>query len=917
MNMICRAGIIIGLYGIWGQAADQTALPMQPTEDRPLAERFAEPPPSARILRILHAQKDKPAEQDKILQQLAGQGFGGFAGNVAFDGYVDDDTKWPAFLRGVHMAKASGMSLWLYDECGYPSGSARDLTLRGHPEWAARGLLVTETNVCEGAVSLTLPPGKLVLAAALPRRNGIVALNEIRDLTSSVVVGHLAWQAPAGDWYVVVMTDDLIYESTHAAVSLAFKKPYINLLMEEPTARFLEVNHDRYAEKMGKDLGRYFTATFTDEPSLMNLWMRPMPYRVLPWSESLAKQFRKRTGRDLLPLLPALVTEAGPDGAKVRYAFWNMVGDLVSENFFGQIQTWCHQHNLASGGHLLMEEGLVGHVPLYGDFFRCIRRLDAPSIDCLTSLPPNVPWYIARMIGSVADLEKRPVTMCEVSDHSQRYRPKGDTRPIRIVTEDEIRGTCNRLVWGGINTLTSYYAFKDLTDEQLRRLNTHIGRCQTMLRGGHQVADIAVLYPIESVWTKFIPAYYGATSEAAARSIESAFDSVSSALYGANRDFTYVDSRALCDAKVSGGTLVHGDMRWRVLVLPATDTLPLEAWEKIAQFWRKGGIVISVGARPANSEKELPSARAQAISRELFGNGDMPKIVANKTGGIGIALPSGMLALAPKLIDSLLERDAACADPQSPVKITRRRIDGHDVYFAMNDGPADWNGEIRFCGRGVSEQWDPSTGKRVTLAEGTKVPVRLGPYGAMLFRAATAGTPQRLDGAGVSCPSMTCSALPAANKPSAGQGQFVRSDLTGDDVSGWCAAATLTKGQVDTFLFINFKYAEPLDLTAGEGLAIESSVPEGQRTSSELLVFIRTKDGSDYMAGTGRYLNVPGQTRAYAMFSQFKPFGQVKGALDLTQVTSIRIGWGGYFGVEGEKIVLTVKPPQRFACGAK
>ena len=99
-------------------------LPPLPPEERPLAERFAVPPPSARILRIIHSQKDNPEEQDQQLRTLAAQGFGGFAGNVAFDGYVDDETKWPAFLRGVRLAKAAGMSLWLYDECGYPSGSA-------------------------------------------------------------------------------------------------------------------------------------------------------------------------------------------------------------------------------------------------------------------------------------------------------------------------------------------------------------------------------------------------------------------------------------------------------------------------------------------------------------------------------------------------------------------------------------------------------------------------------------------------------------------------------------------------------------------------------------------------------------------------------------------------------------------------
>ena len=918
----CRIGIVVGLLatGCWADGAAATLLPVLPREDRPLAERFAEPPPSARILKIIHGQPDQPAAQDKMLQTLAAQGFGGFAGNVAFNGYVDDEARWPAFLRGVRMAKAAGMSLWLYDECGYPSGSARDLTLRGHPEWAARGLLVAETNTFGGAVSLALPPGKLVLAAALPRRDGAGVLEEARDLSSSVVVGQLTWQAPVGEWYVVAMTDDLIYEGTHAAVSLAFKKPYINLLMKEPTARFLEVTHDRYAEKLGQDLGQYFTATFTDEPSLMSLWMRPMPYRVLPWSETLAAEFRKRSGNDLLPLLPALVSEAGPRGAKARYDFWNTVADLVSENFFGQIQAWCHKHKLASGGHLLMEESLVSQVPLYGDFFRCARRLDAPSIDCLTSLPPQVSWSIARLLSSIADLEGRQVTMCEVSDHSQRYRPKGDGRPIRIVTEDEIRGTCNRLLWGGMSTLTSYYAFQDLTAEQLQRLNRHIGRCSTMLAGGHQVADIAVLYPVESVWPKFIPAYNGATSETAARRIESVFHSVGDTLYGAGRDFTYVDARALAEAKVKNGALTHGDLRWRVLVLPATDTLPLAAWEKVERFWRKGGMVIAVGALPANSEAQWPSPRVQALARELFGAGEEgPGMTTNAEGGVGVLLPTGMMALVPRMIDSILERDAACADAKAAVRITHRRVDGHDVFFAINDSGAAWSGEIRFCGRGVSEQWDPDKGTMAPLANGVKVPVRLGPYGAMLFRAAAADAPRRLSGPALTGLAMTCEPLPAI-KPEVGQGQYVRSELTGDSAAGWRAAATLTKGQVDTHLFMSFNYGQPLALAQSEGLMIDSSVPEGQRTSAELLVILHTKEGGDYIAATGRYLNGPGASRAYVLFSQFKPAGwspQAKEPLDRTQVVAIRVGWGGHLGTEGEKIALTVSPPQRFACGTR
>lgn len=891
-----------------------------PAENRPLAERFANPPASARILRIIHKQHDNPTLQDKQLQQLAAQGFGGFAGNVSFDGYVDDETKWPAFLRGVRMAKAAGMSLWLYDECGYPSGSARDLTLRGHPEWAARGLLVAETNSTGGEVSIAMPPGKLVSAVALPVRDGIAQLDQAADLAASVSGDQLRWQAPAGDWRVFAMTDDLIYSNTHAAVSLAFKKPCINLLKPEPTRRFLEVTHDQYAARLDQNLGKWFVSTFTDEPSLMNYWMRPMPYRVLPWSESLAKEFKKRRGERLEPLLPALVTDAGPRGAKARYDFWQTIGELVSENYFGQIQDWCHGHKLASGGHLLIEETLVAHVPFYGDFFRCARRLDAPSIDCLTSIPSEVPWYIARMISSIADLEERKVTMCEVSDHSQRYRPAGDTRPVRVVTEDEIRGTCNRLIWGGISTLTSYYQFGGLDDEQLRRINNWVGRCTTMLGGGHQVADIAVLYPIESLWPKFTPSHNGATEAgAAAHQIERIYDNVSSTLYGANRDFAYIDSQALADAKVRGDSLRHGDLKWRVLVLSAVDTLPMDAWKNIERFWRNGGIVIAIGARPANSESDFPSKRISDSAREMFGDANEPTLLANKSGGVGIYLPIGMTALLPKLIDTLIERDATIGDSRAPIRITHRRVDDHDVYFAINDSASPWSGSIRFTGNGVSEQWDPATGAMTPVASGMNVAVQLSPYGAMLFRAAEISAPHRTQSRGGIAPTFKSEPL-VSDAPTLGKGEFVQATQTGDAISGWCSAAKVTKTCTDTHLFQSFHFSQPTDLSSSDGLLIETTVPAVKQAGVELLVQLHASDGGHFLASTGRMLGTLGTARSYVLFDQFHHAGwsqKGKDTLDLTQIAAISIGWGGHPGTEGETITFTAKPPQRFSCDLK
>ena len=80
---------------------------MLPQDDRSLAERFMDPPASCRILKIVHAQPDSPEQQDEHIKELVSLGFGGMATNVSFDGYVESEPKWQAFLSAIRKAKLS------------------------------------------------------------------------------------------------------------------------------------------------------------------------------------------------------------------------------------------------------------------------------------------------------------------------------------------------------------------------------------------------------------------------------------------------------------------------------------------------------------------------------------------------------------------------------------------------------------------------------------------------------------------------------------------------------------------------------------------------------------------------------------------------------------------------------------------
>lgn len=888
--------------------------------------RFARPPAEARILKIIHGWPDAPEQQDRWIERLRAQGFGGVVCNVSFEDYLESDAKWRAFTRAVQAAREAGLALWLYDEHGYPSGNAGGRVLRGHPEWEARGLLVAEAETTGGPVTLNLPPGRPVLVAAYPVHDGRLELEDRVELSAAVRDGRLSWTAPVGTWRVLAVTEDRLFEGTHAAGNLHAKLPYPNLLLPEPTARFLDLTYGSYARHLGTNLGRYFAATFTDEPSLMSLFLEPLAYRPLPWAPTLPAEFARRRGYALDPVqLPRLVHEAGPGTAKLRHDFWLTVGELVAENYFGQIQTRTRRLGLPSGGHLLAEENLVHHVPLYGDFFRCLRRMDAPGMDCLTSIPAEVPWHVARLVSSVAELEGRTLVMSETSDHAQVWRAPGDRRPRRVVTEAEIRGTVHRLLVAGVNTITSYYSFTDLDDAALRRLNEWVGRCATALRGGHQVADVAVVYPVESLWVRFVPSRHWTRDAAAAARVDHLFRTVVEGLFAAPRDFTVVDSRALAEATVENGALTHGALRWRVVVLPGVDTLPLAAWENLARFVHRGGVLIALGALPAHSESEFPSARVRALAGEIFGEVEgaahEPRAHSNPTGGVGVFLPGGAEGLLPRMLDVLLAPDVQVigsgAGRRPPLRATHRRIEGREVYFVINDRARPWSGRVEFAAAGEGEHWNPATGQREARLAGNDAELSLGPYEAAVFRFAAARPPRRHRLPEGALPGLVFRALDRVT-PTLLRGEFVRgeqipvADLS-TNTPAWEAAAVLTRGGVDTWLFAQFQFSPPLDLSTADCLVLDTWVPEGQSTSTQLLVIVHEEGGGDFFAETGRSLAEPGREQSFVPFDRFQLAGwsqDADGELDWTRVSALRIGWGGYFGREGEQIRFRLGPPR-------
>ena len=722
--------------------------------DAPREARFANPPGECRLLPIRHHQPPNPRTNVAEVKRLLDRGFGGYAGNVAFGNpgtrtawYVENETNWPSFKTAADFAKASGMALWLYDELGYPSLSAGDLVLRGHPELEQTGWLVATAAVKGGEnVKLDVPPGKFLAAVAV-RTDGRdrIATDGFTDVSAAVRddlplpepfatartkpfdaagrsalglakdrreirTGPFAWTAPKGaDWRVYVITEDYIFEGTHPECKgMKTKFRYPNPLLKVAAERFVEVNHAAYARHLGDDLGRYFASTFTDEPSLMGNWWRNMPYFVFSSAPGLADRYRDRTGgRDLVADIPFLVTDSADGNAtsgRLRIAFWDESAKMYEDAFFRTISQWCRAHGFLSGGHLMGEETFSFHVSHYGDFFQCLKALDCPSIDCLTSIPSNVSYSAALFAGSARELTGAAYTMVEVSSHCENHR-----KPPYFVSEDEIQGTLNRLLWGGINTYTSYYGWGRFTDEQTRAINLRLARASTLLlRDGHTVADVALFYPARDIMRLYRPqTNVWQDKGTPVRELQRVFDAAAESLYADGRCFMIVDEDTLERSTVDGDDLTFRDLRWRVVVLPSVETLSPAARDRLAAFEAVGGTVVW-----ADAKTDVAAAVGAALERHVTVVG---------------------------------------AKGPSPIRVAHRRTSEGDVFFVMNDSPKAFGGILRFCGNPKDMTfWNLSEGTHAAAVSSPDGTVRLDLPGcrACVFTTPTACCPRRLRNAG-------------------------------------------------------------------------------------------------------------------------------------------------------------------------
>lgn len=665
-----------------------------------MEETFKNPPNEYRMLQIIHHYYDKDLAKNYVKL-----GFGGVVANVSFNDYLESEFAWATFIECLNDFREQGLLFWIYDEKGYPSGKAGGLVLRDNPEFEALGVLFAHT---EGTGTIhhkipvkeriTSPPISII---AVPILNGKYDLTKKVDLTAHFRQGEsdIVWDAPDGKWSIMSFHVSRMYEGTHCVTNYSDPLPYINIIDRDAVARFIHLTHDAYKQRCGDAIKDYVQAFFTDEPSLMTLYLKKDEGLLppIPWSHSFREDFRNRMGYDIVPELPHLFVDCGEDSVYKRLQFWKVVSELIEENFYGQIQDWCHANGTASSGHALWEEHLSWQVGFEGDLYRDLRRMDIPGIDLLSSNPVQLARStqipIPKFISSVTHLTGKDLCMSETSSFIQSMNKLPCSFEQRI-------GTINWQYVLGLTTVTSYYGLKEFKDGELNIFNEHIGRLGFMLTGGKHIADIAVFYPIHSLWGEFIPTDDIAQSfrlSKKAKRINSEFGEVSHELLANQLDFDYLDDQAVLESQIEDGSMKITGEAFNCMILPNAYVMPAEVYKKIEEFVNSGGSLIVLGGLPDTGMTRDETRIVREISQRLKKSGKIA-LVENV---------SDVIKSVKEFSDADLSLDASCGE----LHYVHRQKDGKDIYFLSNSLDESISREITFRCTGDTSIWHPTTGE--------------------------------------------------------------------------------------------------------------------------------------------------------------------------------------------------------------
>lgn len=574
-------------------------------------QAFLDPAREYRALKIEHNFASLPgASWEEKAQSLIDYGFGGAACNMKWDeNYLQPGQSLNDFAAFVDAAHKQDIRIWLYDEYGYPSGSAGNLTVKDHPEYAAVRLVQhTMSGGDSDARSMSLPDGFVKVEYAY-----LLSEGQTLPLEVTVQDGKMTFTGVDAPWTAY------IYCVAYYNYGFEWNSSYPNILNRDAVARFIEVTFDTY-EGAIPDFANAVEAIFDDEAQLLaahHLMPEGLRNPVIPYDYDIFDTFLAKYGYDLRPLLHMVYSGTDAQSARVRAHFYAHVGDLVAENFFGQVQAWAEAHGTKLSGHLLLEEQMQYHVPVYGNYIQCSKNMGYSGFDVLNVRPG--PYLDETSTGgkyasSAAWLTGKDRVMIEIA-------PAANPDEFATNHLDYALGAMTFAYFDGGNQVTSYYGQANVDKETGKAFNEYVGRMGAMTTGAQNLSKIAVFYSVDAVAAAYqAPAtqqLYNAPD--AAKDIDKLVTRLTAGIRKQGLDYVFIDDASLQGGSVSAKGLTVGSFTFSTVIVPGAAMMDIESMRVLDALIEAGANVIFVETMPTLAFYEKDQAEMEQLSKKHEG----------------------------------------------------------------------------------------------------------------------------------------------------------------------------------------------------------------------------------------------------------------------------------------------------------